>query len=332
MTPDPDPPPLEREHDVEVPQRQRLNRKVHDAGRVAQFAEAEDPLQLPHAGGRFPAVCGQTFVERRKARCALRYADRLLEELTVSPQRPLPGARPIEPGSDPTGKSERQHDADDDRHQPETGLGQPRFVHREQYPDRAGQRQDRRLQQPAVASEERLALGPGQEPLDVLERGRRRGDPVRGEVLAPPGQRRERGHCLLTPLDILARRAGQQPVREPACPHRRGRRPEQLIQGGAAEEVQIGGVRMPIDDDPWRRVRARQAIPGAIDPGEATGIDQQQRVQPGDPILDARVPHDQPGEHDEEHAGPGEQRHERAAAECQDEQRQRREDGQQAQA
>ena len=102
VRPDLDAPPLEREHDVEVPQRQRLNRKVQDARRMPQLAKPEDAMQAAActpapAGRRRSADC-----EARRVAAALGGArDGVLEQLAVSPERTLTGARAIQPARRP---------------------------------------------------------------------------------------------------------------------------------------------------------------------------------------------------------------------------------------
>ena len=64
------------------------------------------------------------------------------------------------------------------------------------------------LQQAAATGQERLALGPRQEPFDLLVTRRRRSDAVGGEVLAPSVERRERRDRFLPLADLFARIAG----------------------------------------------------------------------------------------------------------------------------
>ena len=60
-------PALEREEHVEVPERERLHRKVQDRRAAAQFAEAEDAIQLAHARGRRLALGRETVEQRSPA-------------------------------------------------------------------------------------------------------------------------------------------------------------------------------------------------------------------------------------------------------------------------
>ena len=115
-----DAPPLEREDDVEVPQRQRLNRKVQDAGRMPQLAKAEDAMQPAHAP-RAPAGLLQSAAVKR-ARVAAPLGGARTACSSSAPYRPsalLAGAGAIQPAATRAGQNERQHDADSGRHQPE---------------------------------------------------------------------------------------------------------------------------------------------------------------------------------------------------------------------
>jgi hypothetical protein len=86
--------------------------------------------------------------------------------------------------------------------------------------------------------------------------------------------------------------------RSSACRGRGG--PQPLQQRGAAEQIEV--LRIGVVLDIRRRiVGGRQSIPGTSDARERVKIDGPQRLVPGDPLLDLRMPDDQHQEDQQEH-------------------------------
>ena len=112
-------PSVEREQDVKVPQRERLNRKVQDRRAAAQRREPENAIQPPHAGGRRDAVRRQPLVQVAQRRGLEARSGGVLEQPGIARQRVLSRAGPIECGLSPLRHRERQDEAEHERNQPE---------------------------------------------------------------------------------------------------------------------------------------------------------------------------------------------------------------------
>ena len=77
-------------------------------------------------------------------------------------------------------------------------------------------------------------------------------------------------------------------------------RDEPLKEGGPPEEIKIKCVRVIGQIDAVRRVAARERMPVPHSTRHRPQVDDPQRVVPGDPLVDARVPDDEDAEEDEE--------------------------------
>ena len=122
---------------------------------------------------------------------------------------------------------------------------------------------------------------------------------MRGEVLSPVERRCQFGHRDL-PRRESAGDAGRSSQSCSVSAPASGRcRAEPLQQRRPAEQIEILRVRMMLDFR-GRLVGRRQPIPGPADSRQRELVDRVERVVPVDTFLDARVPHHQHGEDEQE--------------------------------
>lgn len=179
-------PPVQREVNVEVPERQRLNGKVQQRRGRPELAEPQGPAEPAHPRRRIQFVHQQAGLKppqrvpfEPRAR-GVRQQRRITVETFLT--RPCPFQRPLQR----TAHRERQHHAGEHRHHPPAGRG----IDEEEQPDRRQQEGDRGLQEHVCV---RRVLGPAQERVEIAVARRPRQHAVGGELLAPFDHRGQLG-------------------------------------------------------------------------------------------------------------------------------------------
>ena len=227
----------------------------------------------------------------------------MFEHVAIARECALASTSAIQPFVDAPGQREPEPEAEHHRNEPERGLDDAGREESQKNPDAAGQNEHRGLQDWLPSGEERWALGPFQEAIDLLVTCLRQKEAVGSQVFAPSIEWRKRFDSFLPLSDRFGGSRREKPFREPARAHCRRRRAQPLKKRRASKEVQIAGVRMPLERTPGktlRRVASGQLAPVSTDPGNCVVVDEAQRVEPRDAILDSRVPDDEHRENREE--------------------------------
>jgi hypothetical protein len=266
----------------------------------------------------------------------------MFEERRVPAQCLQPRSGPIERQIDPLGHAERQHQAEDQRNQPDRRGDGARQEQRKQDPDGCRERvhddperqieENRRVHSPDgadrkvdVRNDEGPLLGPRHERIDLTLPRVARQHAVRGELLTPVVHRRELRHGSLPDANDIRLRGRQQPGCQLRASTGGRRGPEPLKQRGAAEQIEVERERVMGHINGRRCVGRRQIIPAPLDSGERALAGDAQRVVPRGALFHARVPDDQPAKHREEEGRDAEPQGIRAARQRPDQPRGRSE-------
>jgi hypothetical protein len=240
-------------------------------------------------------------IETRRREARRRY---VLEERTVSNQCVLARTGLVERSLDELRHPERQHSADQGRHQPVIPIDDPGKPQAAEDPDRGGEDENQDVEGGQRGRDARRGqtLGPRDEPIDLglLRAGREHA--VGRQLLAPLLERGQLRHGLLPCPDLVGGRGRQQPGRERCAAVRCRRRAKPLKDRRASEQVEIERVRVMSQVGAGRRIGGGQRVPSSFDARNRPQASRPQRVVPRRALFNARVPGDQRSKDDEQQA------------------------------
>ena len=162
------PPCVQREEDVEVPERQRLEDEVEDGRAGPELRQAEDAHQAAHARGRRYAGCAQPRLDVFEQRRAARRGRDMDEQARVALESVLSDVGAVELAVHPAGGGKRQDHAERNRHEPPGRRGRAGRVQQDQQPDcRGGQHDGHPQAAQRLHAERARALGPSQKRVEL---------------------------------------------------------------------------------------------------------------------------------------------------------------------
>ena len=265
--PDVAPPCVQREEDVEVPERQRLEDEVEDGRAGAELREAEDAHQAAHARGRRYAGCAQPRLDVFEQRRAARRGRDMDEQARVALEGVLPDVGAVELAVHPAGGRKRQDHAERDRHEPPGSRDRAGRVQQDQQPDCRGGQHDGHPQAP---QRRRRRTGPGSRPIAETCRARPACTPETSRPCAAKCSRQASAGASSATARLPARRC--RPVTRDAAASPAGRRRLRGSLTGRAIAAARRGRRdrdpVRTDDARWQRA-ARRAAPAGPRPGRS---------------------------------------------------------------
>ena len=161
-------PGIQREEDVEVPERQCLEDEVEDGRPGTELRQAEDAHQAAHARRRRNAARAQPRLDVLEQRRAPRRSRDVKEQPCIALEGVLADVGAVELAVHPASGCKGQDHAEGDRQQPPGGRDRAGRVQQDQQPDRRGGQHDDRAQAPQRWLRERArALCPAQERVEL---------------------------------------------------------------------------------------------------------------------------------------------------------------------